>query len=781
MLASSRRNHRNRRGIILVLVLGILALMAVIGITFATFSGQSRISARNFAQSVIQPQRDELMDFALAQLISDTADIRSAIRGHSLARDMYGNDAYLDASGNSHPLVGGYLASRPDGAYVAPNNDPFFYITSVAPVTGSPTLFDLTTNIPVGDPAFYGYDFTRWTLRVSYTGARATSVPPIPPYTWVVSQTLEVLVDNGATAATGAPRVFRVNINPTDQTPTLLNPTVPNSLGNTSGYNTQLPGYYLVQAATNGTNLVATAPFILDGRWLHAFNGPGMTTNAVHANFRYNGLSPNAVGMDEDYDAVDLENWFLAMQSADGQVIIPSFHRPAAIRQQYNANGTVVVDDWKRLADTTQPPLANWSWADSASRILRPVAADGHDPNTFPDLTPGPNGQITYDVDNDGDGLTDSVWVDLGYPARRNAQGQLYKPLFAFMVIGLNGRIPLNTAGNLAGGRGASVSATHAAHLGNSVSEVDPTYGLQNGFNSNSNDVTAAFTAPVYNPTTQAITYTDSNGNVGSNSQVDSGGIDVRLTQLRNLLAGTRPQPSPVPSGLVGFPQLATGSPMLVDPAGATNGDVNFVAYNNGQVYFIPNGIAENPPIDIPIQTGPNEVARITTSVTGRWGEPQSVPGYGIVNPNPPPPLLNFVGPNYNNGVRAGYSLDVSDIQAQIPRDAADDNYNSFDPYPPLGTRLGEVGDLDFLDPAGAYLLPVERMRRYVAPADINGTGRVLQWNNGNYTGTSLGSSDVGADQWGRVVYYSYFRPPGLPGQVLPTPPGPSPHPSPRR
>ena len=221
-----------------------------------------------------------------------------------------------------------------------------------------------------------------------------------------------------------------------------------------------------------------------------------MTTNAVHANFRYNGLSPNAVGMDEDYDAVDLENWFLAMQSADGQVIIPSFHRPAAIRQQ-TANGTVVV---RRLEATGRHDAA------SAGELLGrlgiadppPAAADGHDPNTFPDLTPGPNGQITYDVDNDGDGLTDSVWVDLGYPARRNAQGQLYKPLFAFMVIGLNGRIPLNTAGNLAGGRGQQ-SATHAAHLGNSVSEIDPTYGLQNGFDSGT-DAAGAFTTPVYGP-----------------------------------------------------------------------------------------------------------------------------------------------------------------------------------------------------------------------------------------------------------------------------------------
>ena len=50
--------------------------------------------------------------------------------------------------------------------------------------------------------------------------------------------------------------------------------------------------------------------------------------NSTYGNFRYNGLSPNSVGMDEDYDACDLENWFLAIQSADGQMMIPSFHRP---------------------------------------------------------------------------------------------------------------------------------------------------------------------------------------------------------------------------------------------------------------------------------------------------------------------------------------------------------------------------------------------------------------------------------------------------------------------
>ncbi len=33
---------------------------------------------------------------------------------------MYGNDANFN----------GYLTSRPDGAYMPPGNDPFFYITT---------------------------------------------------------------------------------------------------------------------------------------------------------------------------------------------------------------------------------------------------------------------------------------------------------------------------------------------------------------------------------------------------------------------------------------------------------------------------------------------------------------------------------------------------------------------------------------------------------------------------------------------------------------------------
>ena len=95
-----------RRGIVLVLVLAMLGLLALVGVTFATFAGQARINNRNYQQSLLQPQGDELLDFGLQQLISDTNDIRSAIRGHSLLRDMYGTGSTSNGFLSVDPTTG---------------------------------------------------------------------------------------------------------------------------------------------------------------------------------------------------------------------------------------------------------------------------------------------------------------------------------------------------------------------------------------------------------------------------------------------------------------------------------------------------------------------------------------------------------------------------------------------------------------------------------------------------------------------------------------------------
>ena len=72
MFVSKMLNARaRRRGIVLVLILGMLGLLALIGVTFATLSGQARISARNFLQAQSQSTAPEMMDFALQQLIND--------------------------------------------------------------------------------------------------------------------------------------------------------------------------------------------------------------------------------------------------------------------------------------------------------------------------------------------------------------------------------------------------------------------------------------------------------------------------------------------------------------------------------------------------------------------------------------------------------------------------------------------------------------------------------------------------------------------------------------
>ncbi len=55
-----------------------------------------------------------------------------------------------------------------------------------------------------------------------------------------------------------------------------------------------------------------------------------------------------------------------------------------------------------------------------------------------------------WDVDNDGDGLPDSIWVDLGMPVRAGRDGKLYKPLFAFLCVDMDGRLNLNAHGSMA-------------------------------------------------------------------------------------------------------------------------------------------------------------------------------------------------------------------------------------------------------------------------------------------------------------------------------------------
>ncbi len=192
MFASSLNlNSRNkRRGVVLILILGMLGLLALIGVTFATFSNQAQINARNFSQSASFPDANEMMDFALAQLIDDTANPQSVLRGHSLKRDMYGSDA----TNNGALLTGAPFSGAP------------MAVSSATLMTSGvyAGLLQLTTNIPsntAGSGPFFNYDFTRWIIRFP---GQANS----PSY--FVGSTLEILYDDPSGQTNANNRLFYV-------------------------------------------------------------------------------------------------------------------------------------------------------------------------------------------------------------------------------------------------------------------------------------------------------------------------------------------------------------------------------------------------------------------------------------------------------------------------------------------------------------------------------------------------------------------------------------------
>jgi hypothetical protein len=72
-------------------------------------------------------------------------------------------------------------------------------------------------------------------------------------------------------------------------------------------------------------------------------------------------------------------------------------------------------------------------------------------------LVNGGTGEITFpyweavgpwDVDNDGDGVNDSIWVDIGLPVQQTEDGRWYKPLVAMLVEDMDGRLNLNAHGS---------------------------------------------------------------------------------------------------------------------------------------------------------------------------------------------------------------------------------------------------------------------------------------------------------------------------------------------
>ncbi|MCL2119544.1 MAG: hypothetical protein FWH27_14095 [Planctomycetaceae bacterium] len=195
-----------------------------------------------------------------------------------------------------------------------------------------------------------------------------------------------------------------------------------------------------------------------------------------------------------DYTAPDAASPFLNFSDmrfdmtgafdSGNSVIIPSYHRPALVALY----GYAGVDSLRKVVmrplpfdhpefDGSQPALALGNLNDLATRLS----------NT--------NG-LYLDVDTDGDGIKDSVWVDVGLPVRSDANGRTYKPLVAIKCIDLDGKLNVNAHGNL--GQLANFLNDYSLGSGFGPAGVNLPRGLSAAFGDGTNTIGSTLAAELF-------------------------------------------------------------------------------------------------------------------------------------------------------------------------------------------------------------------------------------------------------------------------------------------
>ncbi len=398
-LRSGRTGRRLRRGVLLLVIVAMLAMFGLVAITFVVITAQAMRAAtavQRIDEYLDDPRKD--LDQAAVQLFRGTNNAQSVVGPHSLLEDLYGASSAVGVITALEPLCGGQILE------FQPAAGDFLYEHGEQRV-GCVLTFDIHAN---GMPGPATGLSTR-IVAVRRPGDGTVRVQILAP---------PELLPNGQTLGggpitqilAGGPIRYLVN-------------GVPFS-GTGIGYNPQSGSLDLNDQETGQPLALLPNPTALAfRRWV--FGDDELPGTADDRNPLAN----------EDYDAADYQNMLLAAQVPNafmaGRTVqtIPSLHRPALVNYFLKSN----------------PSLAN-NPQFVRRIVLRPLRAlhpnfDGSNPDFHPVTGP-------WDVDNDGDGVPDSVWVDLGMPVRAAPDGRLYKPLFAILCVDLDGRLNLNAHGN---------------------------------------------------------------------------------------------------------------------------------------------------------------------------------------------------------------------------------------------------------------------------------------------------------------------------------------------
>jgi hypothetical protein len=461
----------------LLIVLSLLTLFTLLLVTFILVSGHHRKAAVASARGSRDGQSPErVMERVLLTLLRDTVDDENPMRFHSLLYDMYGLDGFVGELARVDDV--GQIQAPP----LADGTKTQFFDLRLrvrAPSTGDPTPLN----------ALGAYH--QLSLQTGYYNGCLITVSSGPAR----GRTFRIV---GYRPATHAAATATALVNPTNHVFRVMaipsrDEVVPRRNGvlvhrpdaeDFNGNGNLDPG-----EDQNGNGELDVDRVVVNGR---PFNGRGFGygggTPALDADYT---LQPNqlfrdvgttrdedgngvadgddllafaAGDADESYDAVDFQNMALAgiiptgnlPQTPDQVVVLPSFHRPALINYQRQQGNTPADIEMYRAIMRPMP----WDHPDFDGSNPR-MNADRYSTGQILDhlsgverVTPSPQYPkgIRYinpwDVDNDGDQIADSVWLDLGYPAQATPDGRMVKPLFAILCVDLDGKLNLNAAGN---------------------------------------------------------------------------------------------------------------------------------------------------------------------------------------------------------------------------------------------------------------------------------------------------------------------------------------------
>jgi hypothetical protein len=404
--------------VLLLVVLSMLVLFAMIAVTFMLVAGQYKRSSRAASRAeIVAGDPRSQCDEAFAQLVRDTIDTNSVLRGHSLLADMYGYDGAKVPSTSITAI-----------SYVSPSG---------ASVTGGQLLDIKATNVLPLDTAYF--QVAQCQVSGYFNGCVLTRIT-----SGKTSFSMRIV---GWSYTSTPPIQYTMRVMPLDVTDST---TLPDFINNFSNEQLLINGhpYNGLGFGWNAAATIASDATLLNTKdstnnyYYALLPNPKYfqdnSANVTASNAAYNSFG-GLGGPDEDYDAPDPQNMALAYSPVTPtapQQILPSFHRPDLIKYYMNLAG---VSSWKQL-----PP-------DLLRKVmLRPSSLPPDHPgftgsNQLFDAATGP-----WDVDNDGDGIAESVWIDVGFGVQVLPDGRKYKPLAAIYCVDLDGRLNVNAHGSVA-------------------------------------------------------------------------------------------------------------------------------------------------------------------------------------------------------------------------------------------------------------------------------------------------------------------------------------------